>query len=119
MERLKGKKRKRSRRKIHIRKRISGTAQKPRLTVYNSNRYLYVQAIDDLQGATLACASNREKELSSVKRNVSDAARLGEAMGARLKAKKITSAVFDRNGYSYHGIVKAIADGIRKAGIQF
>ena len=90
-----------------------------KLRMDKSNRYLYVQAIDDVHGKTLAFTSNREKELSSIKRNVNDAGRLGEAIGARLKAKKINTVVFDRNGYSYHGIVKAIADGARKAGIQF
>lgn len=111
--------RKRLKRKIHIRKRLEGTAERPRMSVFRSNSHMYVQAIDDAGAKTLAAASTLEKELASLKNNVADAEKLGEAMGKRLKEKDITSVVFDRNGYLYHGIVKAIADGARKAGIQF
>ena len=111
--------RKRLKRKIHIRKRISGTAQRPRMTVTRSNRRLSIQIIDDDKGCTLACASTLEKELRNIKATVAGAAQLGEIMGKRLLEKNIKSVVFDRNGYLYHGIVKALADGTRKAGIEF
>lgn len=111
--------RKRLKRKIHIRKRIYGTPERPRMSVFKSNRSLYIQVIDDTQGKTLASASTLEKELRNIKRTVEGAAQLGEIMGKRLLEKNITSVVFDRNGYLYHGVVKAMADGARKAGIQF
>jgi large subunit ribosomal protein L18 len=111
--------RKRDKRKFHIRKRIEGTAARPRLTVFKSNKYLYLQAIDDATGKTLVAASSLEEALKSLKRNLEGAAKIGEEMGKRLKEKNIESVIFDRNGYLYHGIVKAMADGARKAGIQF
>ena len=119
MDRLEAKKKRRLRRKIHIRKKISGTEEIPRMSVYRSNRYLYIQAIDDHHGYTLAAASNIEKDLREIKSTSADAERLGQVMGKRLREKKIARVVFDRNGYSYHGVVKSIADGARKAGIQF
>ena len=111
--------RKRLKRKIHIRKSIAGTAERPRMTVTRSNRALYIQIIDDAKGHTLASASTLEKDLRNVKATVEGAAQLGEIMGKRLLEKNITTVVFDRNGYLYHGVVKALADGARKAGIQF
>ena len=111
--------RKRLHRKIHIRKRISGTAVRPRLTVTRSNRNLLMQAVNDENGTTLASISTLEKEFANLKPTVADAEKLGEAFGARLKEKQITTVVFDRNGYLYHGVVKALADGTRKAGIIF
>jgi large subunit ribosomal protein L18 len=111
--------RKRLKRKVHIRKRISGTAEKPRMTVFKSNKSLSIQIIDDSKGHTLASASTLEKELRSIKTTVAGAAQLGEIMGKRLLEKNIKTIVFDRNGYLYHGLVKAMADGARKAGVQF
>ena len=111
--------RKRLKRKIHIRKRISGNAERPRMTVFRSNRALSVQIIDDSKGCTLASASTLEKELRNIKATVEGAGKLGEIMGKRLLEKNIKSVVFDRSGYLYHGVVKAIADGARKAGVQF
>jgi large subunit ribosomal protein L18 len=119
MNRLEHKKVKRVRRKAHIRKRVAGTGERPRLTVYRSSRYIYIQAIDDVLGRTLAAASNREKALAGLKSTVAGGAQLGELIGQRLKEKKIARVVFDRNGYAYHGVVKAIADGARKAGVTF
>ena len=116
---LNDKQRKRTQRREHVRKTLSGTAEKPRVTVFKSNRYVYVQAIDDAAGVTLASASTLEETLKGVKRNVEGAARLGEEFGKRLKDKSVGTVVFDRNGYKYHGIVKAIADGARKAGLAF
>jgi large subunit ribosomal protein L18 len=111
--------RKRLKRKAHIRKRIAGTAEKPRMTVTRSNKSLYIQVIDDARGHTLASASTLEKELRTIKVNTEGAGQLGEVMGKRLLEKNIKTVVFDRNGYLYHGLVKALADGARKAGIQF
>jgi large subunit ribosomal protein L18 len=111
--------RKRLKRKVHIRKKISGTTERPRMTVTKSNRRLSIQIIDDTKGHTLVSASTLEKELRNVKATVAGAAQLGEIMGKRLVEKNIKSVVFDRNGYLYHGVVKALADGTRKAGIQF
>ncbi len=116
---LSDKLRTRAQRRHHGRKTLSGTAEKPRMTVFKSNRNLYVQVIDDSVGGTLASASSLEESLKSLKRDVEGAAKLGEEIGKRLKEKKVERVVFDRNGYKYHGIVKAIADGARKAGIAF
>jgi len=116
---LNDKLRKRTQRRQHVRKNIAGTAELPRMTVFKSNRYIYVQVIDDSAGSTLASASSLEEALKGFKRNVEGAGRLGEEIGKRLKDKSVAKVVFDRNGYKYHGIVKAIADGARKAGISF
>jgi len=119
MNRLELKKVKKARRKAHIRKRVVGTAARPRLTVFRSARYIYVQAIDDEQGHTLAAASNREKALGEIRSTVAGGGELGQVIGRRLKEKNIGKVVFDRNGFAYHGVVKAIADGARKAGVEF
>jgi len=111
--------RKRLKRKVHIRKRVSGTVERPRMTVFKSNRSLSIQIIDDSKGHTLASASTLEKELKGIKATVAGAAQLGEVMGKRLLEQNIKTVVFDRNGYLYHGLVKAMADGARKAGVQF
>jgi len=111
--------RKRLRRKIHIRKRVSGTAERPRMTVTKSNRRLSVQIIDDVKGHTLVSASTMEEELKSLKVTVKDAEKLGDIVGKRLLENNIKTVVFDRNGYLYHGIIKALADSTRKAGINF
>ena len=111
--------RKRLKRKVHIRKKICGTPERPRMTVTRSNRRISIQIIDDTKGHTLACASNLEKELRDIKSNIVGAGQLGEVMGKRLLEKNIKTVVFDRNGYLYHGLIKALADGTRKVGIQF
>jgi large subunit ribosomal protein L18 len=111
--------RKRAKRKVHIRKQISGTPERPRMTVFRSNRALSIQVVDDTKGHTLASASTYEKELKSVKANQAGAAQLGEVLGKRLIEQNIKMVVFDRNGYLYHGLVKAMADGARKAGVLF
>ena len=119
LQKMLEKDRKRLRRKIHIRKRVSGTAERPRMTVTKSNRSLSVQVIDDDKGFTLVSASSLEKDLKDIKATVAGAAKLGEVVGKRLLERNIKTVVFDRNGYLYHGIVKALADGTRKAGISF
>ena len=118
-KKMNDKNRKRLHRKIHIRKSIFGTADRPRMTITRSNKNISVQVIDDNEGKTLASISTLEKEFAALKPNTDGAAKLGEAFGARLKEKKISKVVFDRNGYLYHGVVKAFADGARKAGIEF
>jgi large subunit ribosomal protein L18 len=119
LQKMLEKDRKRLRRKIHIRKRVSGTAERPRMTVTKSNRRLSVQIIDDDKGQTLVSASSLEKDLKNIKATVAGAGQLGEIVGKRLLERNIKTVVFDRNGYLYHGIVKALADGTRKAGISF
>jgi large subunit ribosomal protein L18 len=111
--------RRRGARKVHVRKRITGSAERPRLTVFKSNKYLYVQVIDDADGNTLVSGSTLEEALKGNRPCIEGGSRLGELVGQRLKEKNIDSVVFDRNGYQYHGIIKAIADGTRKAGIKF
>ncbi len=118
MRTLELKKKRRVKRKLRIRGRISGTADRPRLSVYKSNRYLYVQVIDDVAGNTLASVTTAHGELAGLKNTVVDAEKVGMALGEKLKAHNITRVVFDRNGNLYHGVIKAIADGTRKAGIQ-
>jgi len=102
-----------------VRNKLSGTAARPRMSVCFSNQNIHVQFIDDVAGATLASASSLEESLKGLKRNLDGAGKLGEEIGKRLKEKNVAAVVFDRNGYKYHGIVKAIADGARKAGITF
>lgn len=119
LQKMLEKDRKRLRRKVHIRKRISGTSERPRMTVTRSNRSLSVQVIDDTKGHTLVSVSSLEKDLKNIKANVAGAGQLGEIIGKRLLERNIKTVVFDRNGYLYHGIVKALADGTRKAGINF
>lgn len=118
-KKMNDKNRKRLHRKVHIRKSIYGTADRPRMTITRSNKNISVQVIDDDEGKTLASISTLEKDFAALKPDTESAAKLGEAFGARLKDKKIVKVVFDRNGYLYHGVVKAFADGARKAGIEF
>jgi large subunit ribosomal protein L18 len=105
----------RSRRKRGIRKKITGTGQKPRITVFKSNRHLYVQAIDDSSGSTLSACSDGDAKVACT---VDNAAAIGQKLAADLLAKNVKEVVFDRNGYLYHGLVKSIAEGIRKGGIR-
>jgi large subunit ribosomal protein L18 len=119
LQKMLEKDRKRLRRKVHIRKRVSGTAERPRMTVTKSNKRISVQIVDDVKGHTLVSASTLEKDLRNIKATVAGAGQLGDVIGKRLLEKNIKTVVFDRNGYLYHGIVKALADGTRKAGIEF
>ena len=116
------KQRKRTRRKVSIRLRLSGTAERPRLSVFRSARYVYAQAIDDTTGRVLASASELEATLKDAltgKKKKERARQVGKAIGAKLVALNIKAVVFDRNGYIYHGRVKEIADGARDAGLVF
>ena len=110
------------RRKRTIRKRLSGTAERPRLSVFRSNAHIYVQAIDDRTQRVLATASDREKELTATaagKKKKERARLVGKAIAARLKEKNVVQVVFDRNGYIYHGRVKEVAEGAREGGLEF
>lgn len=103
-KKLNEKNRRRLHRKVHIRKSVHGTAERPRMTVTRSNKNLFVQVINDDDGRTLASISTLEKEFAALKPTTEGAAKLGEALGARLKDRNITTIVFDRNGYLYHGV---------------
>jgi large subunit ribosomal protein L18 len=111
--------RRRRKRKMHIKKKLKFSPDRPRVTIFKSSRYTYLQAIDDTQGKTMASVSNKEKEFISVKNRVDAVGVLGKVLAERLKDQNISAIAFDRNGYPYHGIVKAIAEEIRKAGIVF
>lgn len=116
------KQRKRAKRKVSIRLRLSGTAERPRLSVFRSARYVYAQAIDDTTGRVLAAASELETQLKaevSGKPKKERARAIGKAIGDKLVALQIKAVVFDRNGYIYHGRVKEVADGARDAGLEF
>jgi large subunit ribosomal protein L18 len=119
MNRIELKNAQKARRKLRVRKKIYGTPERPRMTVFRSNKHTYVQVIDDTTGRTLVSASNREKELAAVKNTVADAEKIGQAAAERMKQANITKIVFDRNGYLFHGVIKAVAEGARKAGIEF
>ena len=106
--------------RYNIRKTISGTAQRPRLSVFRSNADIYAQLIDDENGATLAAASTKDKDISAQKSpKVAQSNLVGKAIAAIATALGITAVVFDRGGYLYHGRVKAVADGAREGGLKF
>jgi large subunit ribosomal protein L18 len=106
----------RKRRQRRVRAKITGTAQKPRLSVFRSNSHIYAQLIDDVNGVTLAQAS----DIKGGKGTKTESAKeVGKAVAEAAKKAKITDCVFDRNGYKYHGRVKALAEGAREAGLQF
>jgi large subunit ribosomal protein L18 len=110
----------RFKRKRRIRARVEGSADKPRLSVFRSNRHLYVQLIDDTKGQTLVAASTNEEELrEKVGGTVDGAKTLGGLVAKRALAKNITTIVFDRSGYLYHGRIKALADSAREGGLKF
>jgi large subunit ribosomal protein L18 len=109
-------------RRMRVRKKVDGEATKPRLSVFRSAKHIYVQAIDDLTGSTLACASTMDKEVRpkvGEAKKVDAAKVVGELLARRLLAKGVEQAVFDRNGYRYRGRVAAIADAAREAGLKF
>ena len=102
-----------------IRRKISGTAERPRLAVYFSNKNVYAQLIDDVSGKTLVSASTKDKKVGGAGSSVAAASKVGEAIAGRAKEAKIESAVFDRGGFVYHGKVKALADAAREGGLAF
>jgi large subunit ribosomal protein L18 len=118
MERIKKKKLRHGRIKQGIRKKIGGTAERPRLTVYRSNSEIYAQIINDDLGVTLAAASSKEAA-ADAKTPVDKAKFVGNVIAEKAIANNIDKVVFDRNGYLYHGRVKALADGAREKGLNF
>jgi large subunit ribosomal protein L18 len=123
--RIKTKEDRRDRIKFRIRKKMTGTAQKPRLSVFRSVTHIYVQVIDDMTGQTLASASTVDAKVKGLMAkgvaggNVKGAELIGTTIAERLKEKGITKVVFDRNGFLYHGRVRAVAEAARTAGLEF
>lgn len=109
----------RTRRHIRVRRKISGTAERPRLCVYRSNTNLYVQIIDDVAGKTLAQASTLDKEIKTKHANKEAAKEVGTLIAKRAAEKNIETVVFDRGGYIYHGVVKELAEAAREGGLKF
>jgi large subunit ribosomal protein L18 len=108
----------RNRRKRRVRGKVSGAAERPRLTVYRSNRHVYAQLVNDIEGVTLAAASSLEEGFGGMDKTAR-AKHVGKLVAERAQAKGIEAVVFDRNGYIYHGRVAAVADGAREAGLNF
>ena len=112
----------RERRKLRIRQKISGTSEQPRLSVFRSAKHIYAQVVDDVSGSTLAHASTLSRDVRTdvTEATKSDAAKkVGQAIAKLLLAKGISKVVFDRNGYLYHGRIRALADAAREAGLKF
>ena len=112
---------KRTRIRMRIRKKISGTAERPRLAVFRSNKQIYVQVIDDLKGITLLAVSSKEKEIAAKSgiKKTEQAKIVGKSLASRCKEKSIENVIFDRSGYRYHGRVKSLADAAREGGLKF
>jgi large subunit ribosomal protein L18 len=122
MDHQKSKHRRQLRRRNHVRRNITGTPQRPRLSVFRSSKHIYAQLIDDLTGVTLAAATSNSPDLRTnvpYGGNVKAAAVVGKKLAEAAKAKGITKAAFDRGHYRYHGRVKALADAAREGGLQF
>ena len=109
----------RTRRHLRVRRKISGTAERPRLCVYRSNTNLYVQVIDDVAGNTIVSASTLDKDVKTKKANKEAAKELGTLIAKKALDKKIDTVVFDRSGYIYHGVVKELAEAAREGGLKF
>jgi large subunit ribosomal protein L18 len=109
----------RPRRHFRVRRKVRGSASRPRLAVFRSNRYIYAQVIDDDSGRTLAAASSQEAGLRDRRLTTATAAEVGKLVAARAKGAGVSGVVFDRGGYAYHGRVKALADSAREEGLQF
>ena len=118
MDKTKAKMKRRARRRQGIRKRVLGTTERPRLSVYRSSKHVYAQVIDDAAGTTLAAASSVQEKLEAGG-NAEAAQKVGAAVAERAKAAGVQRVTFDRNGYRYHGRVKALADAAREAGLEF
>jgi len=112
----------RLKRKRRIRKNIAGTADRPRLTVFRSARHIYAQVVDDTRGHTLAAASSLDRAVAgdqAAKSKIDKATLVGKLVGQRAKENGVTKIVFDRNGFLYHGRVRAVSEGAREAGLVF
>lgn len=106
-------------RKARVRKKVLGTAERPRLNVYRSNRHIYAQVIDDAAGRTIVAASTRVDGIADNAKKAEAAKKVGEIIGRLAKEKGVEMVVFDRSGYIYHGRMQALADGARAAGLKF
>lgn len=106
-------------RKNRVRTKAGGTPDRPRISVFRSNKYLYAQIIDDSQGKTLVAASSKEGAASMLKTNMEKAEMVGNILAKKAAKAKIKKVAFDRSGYKYHGIIKALAEGARKGGLEF
>ena len=114
------KKDRRQRIKYRVRKRVSGNATTPRMSVFRSNKEIYAQIVDDVTGNTISAASSRDKDISSAKGNKTElAALVGKSVGEKAIKAGVETISFDRGGYLYHGRVKSLADGAREAGLKF
>ena len=113
------KKMERTRRHIRVRRKISGTAERPRLCVFRSNKNVYAQIIDDVAGNTIVSASTLDKEVKTKHSNKEAAKEVGTLIAKRATEKKIKTVVFDRGGYIYHGVVKELAEAAREGGLEF
>ena len=109
----------RTRRHIRVRRKVSGTAERPRLCVYRSNKNIFVQIIDDVAANTLVSASTLDKEIKTKHSNKEAAKEVGTLIAKRAAEKNIKSVVFDRGGYIYHGVVKELAEAAREGGLEF
>ena len=109
----------RNRRRVRVRRKLRGTPERPRLSVYRSNKYIYAQVVDDIEGVTVAAASSQEPDLRSDRLNIETAAKVGTLVADRAKEAGVTTVVFDRGGYKYHGRLKALADAAREGGLEF
>ena len=109
----------RGRRKIRVRKKVSGTASRPRLSVFRSAKHIYAQVIDDEAGVTLAAASSLQKAVDAAGKKIDVAKQVGLVLAEACKGKEISQVAFDRSGFRYHGRVRAVAEGAREGGLDF
>ena len=119
MDRAKQRVEARGRIRERIRRKMTGTTERPRLAVFKSLKHIYVQLIDDAKGTTIATASSRDKDSSAKGANTAAAKAVGAAIAKKAKDKGVTRVVFDRGGYLYHGNIKALADAARENGLEF
>ena len=109
----------RTRRHARVRTKVSGTAERPRLCVFRSNSHLYAQIIDDVAGITLVAASTLDKEVKTKKSNIEAAKEVGALIAKKAAEKNIKTVVYDRGGYIFQGVVKALAEAAREGGLEF
>jgi len=108
----------RRRRHFRVRKKVHGTLERPRLAVFRSNRFIYAQVIDDEKGATVAAASSQEEKMRDRSLTVETAAEVGRMIATRAKEAGVSTVIFDRGGFSYHGRVRALAEAAREEGLK-
>lgn len=119
MNRARERQQRRTRIHTRVRNKVTGTAERPRVAIFKSLKHIYVQAIDDGRGVTVAAASSLDNDVEAKGSNVDTAKAVGTLLGRRMKDQGIETAVFDRGGYRYHGRVKALADAVREQGLKF